>query len=196
MEVTKSICAITAEVGSIAKNKKNEQQGYSFRGVDDLMNTLHPLFAKYGIFLLPEVLDTKRDERITAKGSALISVVVTVKYHFIAMDGSEICATIVGEGMDSADKATNKAMTAAFKNVCFQTFCIPTAEVTASDPDRETPDASISAERVIKERLIKCKSVKELAEIANQYSSTIRNNSRLWHLYQAQKASFTGGMKS
>lgn len=195
MEVTKSICAITAEVGSIAKNKKNEQQGYSFRGVDDLMNTLHPLFAKYGIFLLPEVLDTKRDERITAKGSALISVVVTVKYHFIAMDGSEICATIVGEGMDSADKATNKAMTAAFKNVCFQTFCIPTAEVTASDPDRETPDASISAERVIQERLIKCKSVKELAEIANQYSSTIRNNSRLWHLYQAQKASFTGGKK-
>lgn len=195
MEVTKSICAITAEVGSIAKNKKNEQQGYSFRGVDDLMNTLHPLFAKYGIFLLPEVLDTKRDERITAKGSALISVVVTVKYHFIAMDGSEICATIVGEGMDNADKATNKAMTAAFKNVCFQTFCIPTAEVTASDPDRETPDASISAERVIQERIIKCKSVKELAEIANQYSSTIRNNSRLWHLYQAQKASFTGGMK-
>lgn len=195
MEVTKSICAITAEVGSIAKNKKNEQQGYSFRGVDDLMNTLHPLFAKYGIFLLPEVLDTKRDERITAKGSALISVVVTVKYHFIAMDGSEICATIVGEGMDSADKATNKAMTAAFKNVCFQTFCIPTAEVTASDPDRETPDASISAERVIQERLIKCKSVKELAEIANQYSSTIRNNSRLWHLYQAQKVSFTGGKK-
>lgn len=195
MEVTKSICAITADVGSIAKNKKNEQQGYSFRGVDDLMNTLHPLFAKYGIFLLPEVLDTKRDERITAKGSALISVVVTVKYHFIAMDGSEICATIVGEGMDSADKATNKAMTAAFKNVCFQTFCIPTAEVAATDPDRETPDASISAERVIQERLIKCKSVKELAEIANQYSSTIRNNSRLWHLYQAQKASFTGGKK-
>lgn len=195
MEITKSICAITTEIGALSKNKKNEQQGYSFRGVDDLMNALHPLFAKYGVFLLPEVQNTQRDERITAKGTALISVSVTVKYHFVAMDGSEICATIVGEGMDSADKATNKAMTAAFKNVCFQTFCIPTAEVAAADPDRETPDASISAERVIQERLIKCKSRAELAEIANTYSSTIRNNSRLWHLYQAQKASFTGGKK-
>lgn len=42
MEVTKAICAITAEVGALGKNKKNEQQGYSFRGVDDLMNALHP----------------------------------------------------------------------------------------------------------------------------------------------------------
>lgn len=196
MEVTKAICAITAEIGALGKNKKNEQQGYSFRGVDDLMNALHPLFAKYGVFLLPDVQETRRDERITAKGTALISVTVTVKYHFIAMDGSEVCATVAGEGMDSADKATNKAMTAAFKNVCFQTFCIPTAEVAAADPDRETPDASVSAERVIQERLIKCKSVKELGEIANTYSGTIRNNSRLWHLYQAQKASFTGGKKS
>ena len=196
MEVTKSICAITAEIGALGKNKKNEQQGYAFRGVDDLMNALHPLFAKYGVFLMPEVTNTQRDERITAKGTALISVTVTVRYHFVAMDGSEIVATVVGEGMDSADKATNKAMTAAFKNVCFQTFCIPTDEVTKSDPDRETPDASISAERVIQERLIKCKSVKELAEIANQYSGTIRNNSRLWHLYQAQKTNFTGGKKS
>lgn len=195
MEVTKSICAITAEIGALGKTKKNEQQGYSFRGIDDLMNTLHPLFAKYSVFLLPEVIDTRRDERITAKGSALISVTLTVKYHFIAMDGSEICATVAGEGMDSADKATNKAMTAAFKNVCFQTFCIPTDEVTKSDPDRETPDASVSAERVIQERLIKCKSVKELGEIANTYSATIHENSRLWHLYQAQKNSFLGGKK-
>ena len=192
MEVTKSICAITAEIGALGKTKKNEQQGYAFRGVDDLMNALHPLFAKYGVFLMPEVTNTQRDERITAKGTALISVTVTVRYHFVAMDGSEIVATVVGEGMDSADKA----MTAAFKNVCFQTFCIPTDEVTKSDPDRETPDASVSAERVIQERLIKCKSVKELAEIANTYSGTIRNNSRLWHLYQAQKTSFTGGKKS
>ena len=185
MEVTKSICAITAEIGALGKTKKNEQQGYAFRGVDDLMNALHPLFAKYGVFLMPEVTNTQRDERITAKGTALISVTVTVRYHFVAMDGSEIVATVA-----------NKAMTAAFKNVCFQTFCIPTDEVTKSDPDRETPDASVSAERVIQERLIKCKSVKELAEIANTYSGTIRNNSRLWHLYQAQKTSFTGGKKS
>ena len=37
--------------------------------------------------------------------------------------------------MDSGDKATNKAMSIAFKYACFQTFCIPTEEMV--DPDAE-----------------------------------------------------------
>lgn len=179
MEVTKAICAITAEIGALGKNKKNEQQGYSFRGVDDLMNALHPLFAKYGVFLLPDVQETRRDERITAKGTALISVTVTVKYHFIAMDGSEVCATVAGEGMDSADKATNKAMTAAFKNVCFQTFCIPTDEVAKSDPDNYTPDASKSVRRIILEKLYACKTMNDLRSINFDYGGTIQADEQL-----------------
>lgn len=195
MEVTKSICAITAEIGALGKNKKNEQQGYAFRGVDDLMNALHPLFAKYGVFLMPEVTNTQRDERITAKGTSLISVTVTVRYHFVAMDGSEITATVVGEGMDSADKATNKAMTAAFKNVCFQTFCIPTAEVAAADPDNYTPDRSISANRVIKERLLNCKSLDDLKLICADFGGTIQKDEQLLILYRGIKAKFLGGQK-
>ena len=42
--------------------------------------------------------------------------------------------------MDSGDKATNKAMAAAFKYALFQTFCIPTEEM--KDADAETPEAS------------------------------------------------------
>ena len=42
--------------------------------------------------------------------------------------------------MDSGDKASNKAMSAAFKYACFQTFCIPTEEM--QDPDAETPPPS------------------------------------------------------
>lgn len=119
MEITKSLCAITAEIGSIAKSKKNQQQGYSFRGVDDLMNALHPLFAKYGVLMVPEVLESTREERVTAKGSALISAILKIKYHLIGMDGSEITATVIGEGMDTADKASNKALAVAFKYAAF-----------------------------------------------------------------------------
>lgn len=190
MEITKSLCAITAEIGALGKTKKNQQQGYSFRGVDDLMNALHPLFAKYGVIVIPEVLETTREERTTAKGTGLISSILRVKYHFTAMDGSEVCATVVGEGMDSGDKASNKALAVAYKYACFQVFCIPTAEVAASDPDNYTPDASVSTERIIQERLIKCKSFNELRDIANTYGGTIQENSRLWHLYCARKAEF------
>lgn len=196
MEVTKAICAITAEIGALGKNKKNEQQGYSFRGVDDLMNALHPLFAKFGVFLLPDVQDCRRDERITAKGNALIAVTVTVKYHFIAQDGSEVCATVVGEGMDSADKATNKAMTAAFKNVCFQTFCIPTDEVAKSDPDNYTPDASKSMQRIIMEKLYACKSINDLRNVQFDYGGTIQADDQLLMVARAVQAKLTkGGQK-
>lgn len=196
MEITKSLCAITAEIGSIGKTKKNQQQGYSFRGVDDLMNALHPLFAKYGVVAVPEVLESVREERTTAKGTGLISAILKVRYHFTAIDGSEICATVIGEGMDTADKASNKALSVAFKYACFQVFCIGTEEVAASDPDNYTPDASLSANRVIKERLIKCRSYNELREIAFTYGDTIQKDQQLYPLYQARKAELEKGRKS
>ena len=196
MEITKAICAITTEVGSIAKTKKNEQQGFRFRGVDDLMNTLHPLFAKYAVFAVPEVLESTREERVTAKGTALISAILRVKYHFTAMDGSEICATVIGEGMDTADKASNKALSVAFKYACFQVFCIATEEVAASDPDNYTPDGSIAAHRVIMNRLYGCKSKDELRQIANDFGGTIQKDEQLLILYKAIKKKFFQEVKS
>lgn len=195
MEITKSLCAITAEIGSIGKNKKNQQQGYSFRGIDDLMNTLHPLFAKFGVIVVPEVLESTREERITAKGSALISAILKVKYHFTSVDGSEVCATVIGEGMDTADKASNKALAVAYKYACFQVFCIPTEEIAAADPDNCTPDRSISANRVIKERLLGCKSLDELKAICADYGGTIQDDEQLLILYRGIKAKFVGGIK-
>lgn len=195
MEITKALAAITAEVGSIGKNKRNEQQGFKFRGVDDLMNVLHPLFAKYGVIVIPEVLESTREERITAKGTALISSILRVKYHFTAIDGSEICAIVVGEGMDTADKASNKALAVAYKYACFQVFCIPTEEVAKADPDCYTPDSSTSANRVVKSRLLGCKSLDELKAIANDFGGTIQADSELLQLYKGIKARYIGGQQ-
>jgi hypothetical protein len=41
-----------------------------------------------------------------------------------------------GEAMDSGDKATNKAMSAAYKYACFQAFSIPTES--RDDEDHQT----------------------------------------------------------
>lgn len=193
MEITKSLCAITAEIGALGKTKKNQQQGYSFRGVDDLMNTLHPLFAKYGVIVVPEVINSSREERVTKAGSSLVSAILTVKYHFTGIDGSEVCATVIGEGMDSGDKASNKALSVAYKYACFQVFCIATEEVAKSDPDNYTPDSSIAAERVILEKLMKCKSFNEFREVSFNYADTIRKSEKLYPLYCAKKKEFSEG---
>ena len=109
-----------------------------YRGIDDVMNALQPLLAKYHIFVVPEVLEQQREERQTARGGLLLYSICRVKYTFYAEDGSSVSAVVIGEGMDSGDKATNKAMSVAFKYACFQVFCIPTEEM--KDPDAETHD--------------------------------------------------------
>ncbi|MCI8486197.1 MAG: ERF family protein [Clostridia bacterium] len=146
MNIYESIIKIMKEVPAIGKDKVNKQQGFKFRGIDDVMNTLQPLLAKYKVFIVPEILEQKREERTTTKGGNLIYSICKIKYRFYAEDGTSIEATTIGEGMDSGDKATNKAMAIAMKYALFQVFCIPTEEM--KDPDSETPDESINKEKI------------------------------------------------
>ena len=127
------------EVEAIGKNKRNQQQGFQYRGVDDAMNELHGVFASCGIFCVPEVLEQTREDRQTAKGGNLIYSIMKVKFTFYADDGSSVSSVVIGEGMDSGDKASNKALSVAFKYAVFQAFCIPTEAV---DPDATTPPTS------------------------------------------------------
>lgn len=135
MNIFETISAVMAEVGAIGKNSKNTMQGFMFRGIDAVMNALNPALVHNHLFIVPEILEQTREERTNSKGTVLIYSIVKVKYTFFAEDGSSISATVIGEGMDSGDKATNKAMSIAFKYACFQVFCIPTEEMI--DPDKE-----------------------------------------------------------
>jgi hypothetical protein len=128
-EVYKAIAAVMEDVGreGIAKDRKNQQQGYSFRGIDDVYNALAPILARHRLIIVPRVLSREKTERDTQKGGVLFYVVVHVEFDIIcSVDGSRITAATYGEAMDSADKATNKAMSAAYKYMAMQTFCIPT----------------------------------------------------------------------
>lgn len=129
-----------ADLGPISKDKTNKQQGYKFRGIDDVYNALQPVLCKHGLFVVPRVLERTREERQTANGGRLIYTILKVHYTMFAPDGSNIEAVVDGEGMDSADKSTNKAMSAAYKYFMFQLFSIPTEELI--DADAETPAPS------------------------------------------------------
>lgn len=122
-----SVSAKLAEDG-ISKTRNNSQQGYKFRGIDEVLNALSSIIAEQKLVIIPHVLARDLTERQTKSGGALFSVVVRVEYTFIsAEDGSrETIGPFDGEAMDSADKATNKAMSAAYKYMAIQTFCIPT----------------------------------------------------------------------
>lgn len=136
MNIYESIAAIQADIDFIGKNRQTETgQKFKYRGVDQVLNTLHPLFAKYKVFAVPEVLEVlNREWKTTQKGGIVVYQTVKVKYTFYAEDGSNVSAVVIGEAMDSGDKASNKCMSVAYKYACFQILSIPTEETTA-DPD-------------------------------------------------------------
>ena len=128
-KVFTAIAKVMAELASsgISKDRKNDQQGYKFRGIDDVYNALAPLLSKHGLVILPRCLSREVVERQTQRGGTLFYVNVDVEFTFAcAEDGSFWTVRMPGEAMDSADKATNKAMSAAYKYACLQAFCIPT----------------------------------------------------------------------
>ena len=129
MKVYQAINAVQADLAKvgISKDRSNQQQGYKFRGIDEVYNTLAPMLARHGLCILPRCTDRVCVERQNAKGTALFYVTVRAEFDFVsAEDGSKHTVTTYGEAMDSGDKATNKAMSAAYKYAAMQAFSIPT----------------------------------------------------------------------
>lgn len=166
MNIYESITKIMEEVPAIGKNKTNKTQGFKFRGIDDVMNVLQPLLSKNKVFIVPEILEQTREERTTSKGGTLIYSICKIKYKFFAEDGTFIEAITIGEGMDSGDKATNKAMAIAMKYALFQVFCIPTEEM--KDPDSESPEENQKKEEAELEELVTDTQAKTIYAIMKQ----------------------------
>lgn len=111
----------------ISKNRKNQAQGFNFRGIDDVLNALAGVLSDANLCILPRVVSREVVERANAKGTALFYVTLEVEFDLVStVDGSMHTVRTVGEAMDSGDKATNKAMSAAYKYMAIQTFAIPT----------------------------------------------------------------------
>ena len=171
MKVYEAISAVAKEMAEkgISKDRRNQQQGFQFRGIDQVYNALAPVLAKHGLVILPRITDRTVTERTTQKGGVLFYVVVKAEFDFVATeDGSKHTVITYGEAMDSGDKATNKAMSIAYKYAAFQAFCIPTEE-TAVDPDSEVHE--VAAQKPAKPRPAPADVLKAFTEAAGKKST-------------------------
>ena len=142
-------------IEAIGKGRTNQQQGFKFRGIDDVYNELHRLLADNGIFMLTEVKEDRVEERQTKSGGNLIYRILKIVFSFVAEDGSSVTSTMIGEGMDSGDKASNKAMAVAHKYALLQAFCVPTEDTDPKepkDPDGTTQPPSVPKAPAAKKR--------------------------------------------
>jgi hypothetical protein len=134
-----AISAVIAElsINGIGKRHVNRRDRYDYRSVDDLYARLAPLLAAHKLCVLPRILSRSEVERTDERGCLVTNVTVRAAFDIVsAEDGSRHVIKSFGEAFDTSDKATAKAITAAYKQALFQAFCIPCAEI--EDPDTES----------------------------------------------------------
>lgn len=133
--IYRRLADINKEIGVVEKNRRNEAQRFMFRGIDDVMNNLHPLFAKHEVVIFTEVLDHKTESVQTSRGTHMRYTIVKVKYTFMTTDGSYHDTIAYGEAADMGDKGTPKALSIALKYALLQLFLIPTEEAKDVEED-------------------------------------------------------------
>lgn len=139
-----AIVAVTDAMAreGIAKSRSNQQQGYKFRSVDDVYAAIGRHLADNKLCMLPRVTDRATLERPTKSGGVSTYTTLTVEFDLVsAVDGSKHTICTVGEAMDSADKSSNKSMSAAFKYAAFLAFQIPTEGDNDADAHHIEPAA-------------------------------------------------------
>ena len=124
--IYQAINAIMVDLKPIAKGRKNTQQNYQFRGVDDAMNAFQPLMAKHGVFPTISKGELVQADEVTSKsGTQGYHYVTRYTVTFYALDGTHIDVISDGEAIDYGDKASNKAMSVAYREALFKTFVVP-----------------------------------------------------------------------
>lgn len=141
--IYKKMSAVMKDIGHVGKDQKNTAQGFKFRGVDQFVNTLYPALTKHGVFMVPRATSYTHELRDVTRGNGKAGtdkhVAIMMEYTFYAEDGSNVVVgPVPAEGLDSGDKATNKALSAALKYALIQTFSVPTEDM--SEADLETPE--------------------------------------------------------
>lgn len=146
LNIYEKMSLITEEMGVVEKNLKVQvSQTNSYQAVSerDILDNVKPLEKKYRVYSYPvnrEIVDnsvlvkkTEYNGKITESNSLYMRLEVT--YRFVNLDKSDEYIEIksYGDGIDTGDKATGKAMTYADKYALMKAYKISTGD----DPDKD-----------------------------------------------------------
>jgi len=149
MGVHEAVLKVMGKVGAIGENHTNDFQDYQFRGVDDFYQAFQKPLLDAGLFIMQEAEEPKIErydvKKFDSKDREKIQVnfhsTVRIKYTIYNDQGESVVGYGIGEGVDTGDKATYKALSGAFKYFLIQTFCIPTGEKVDAEFDNRQPVA-------------------------------------------------------
>jgi hypothetical protein len=143
--IIQALASVMEDVQSVGKKDRNSAQGFSFRGIDAVVNAVAPALRKHQVIVVPNVLEHEYASVEIGKNRTPMShVTLKVLYKFIGQNGDYVEAVVLAEAMDSGDKAISKAMSVAFRTALLQSLALPTNEPDpdASSYERSTPKPS------------------------------------------------------
>lgn len=130
--IREALQAIRAEIGPVGKHGRNEEAGYDFRSLDDIVDACSEAFQRHGVLTVPNI--TKAEYRHVG---SLTQAFLHITYAFEGLNGDKVEAHVIGEAASHSDKATNAAMSAAYKYALVQVLMIRSAAM--EDSDRHQP---------------------------------------------------------
>lgn len=140
LTVIQRISRVQAEAGPLAP-KKSGGVPFPFRGIDGTVNHLAPLLAKYGLVVVPSVIDRTVDRRPIGN-KTLTATDVHTSFRVYGPDGKFIEGSTIGLAEDYADRSTAQAESVALRVFLLQTFFLPTQspepEQTGEEAQKET----------------------------------------------------------
>lgn len=133
--IYRAISAAMAAVGKVGKDRRapDKMGGYAFRGVEAVVNAVHPVFVEQCVFVTSEKLGEIRQERKTGSGGIMFWKQVSYRWTFWAVDGSSVSTEADGEAQDSGDKTSAKAYSVSYREAVCKILSIPT-----DTPDTES----------------------------------------------------------
>lgn len=138
-QVYTAISRVMADIGTsgIAKDRRNHEQKFNFRGIDDALLAFSPLLVKHGLIVAPSYADKVIEARQTKSGGTTYNVSLSGTFTFTSIhDGSQwVVGPFFGEANDGQDKAVSKATSVAERNMFYLTFIVPHEAAIGCDPD-------------------------------------------------------------
>lgn len=132
--VHEAFSAVMADVQSIGKNERNEQQRFVFRGIDTVMGAVGPKLREHGVVIVPEAQHVDAEMYETSKGTRMMRSVVLMKFTVYGPGGDSFAGVSYGEASDSGDKGVTKAQSVAYRTFLLQSLTVPTND---PEPDYE-----------------------------------------------------------
>lgn len=131
--IHEALAKAKAAVGNVSKAQRNAQQGFNFRGVDDVVNAVAGPLNDNGVIVTPWVDSYVSETVEVGRNKTLMAHIMgEVVYTFTGPRGDEVKAKVLAEAMDSGDKCTPKFMSVAYRIALLQVLNLPTD---SPDPD-------------------------------------------------------------